>query len=63
MTAQRDLATVKAVLAAAGVGVYEPTAADLALPARELAAKLREREVRRRLWQTDLGRWRPRVER
>lgn len=29
----------------------------------ELRAMERERAVRRRLWETDLGRWRPRVER
>lgn len=63
---------ITATLNAAGVGTYEPSTADLALPAEVLAARIREREplteeqiaaVRRRLWYTDLGRWRPRVER
>lgn len=35
---------ITATLNAAGVGTYEPSAADLALPAEVLAARIRERE-------------------
>jgi hypothetical protein len=36
--------TIAAVLASVGNGIYEPTDADLELPAAELAARIRERE-------------------
>ena len=37
--------TVIKTLESAGIGVYEPTDADLALPAEVLAARIREREI------------------
>jgi len=50
-----------AVVRRAGLAVYEPTDADLALPAEELARRIEERTraTLRRAW--DHADWRPRA--